>query len=73
VQGCGRSGMTINDIGMGEKSFEEVSSFKYLGSLITGSNDLAVDIKKKISVGSRCFYTLGNILRARYIYPGNSK
>jgi formylmethanofuran:tetrahydromethanopterin formyltransferase len=47
MQGCGRSGMEINGVAIGEKSFEEVSSFKYLRSLITGKNDSAVDIKGK--------------------------
>jgi hypothetical protein len=40
--------MAINGIAIGEKSFEEVSSFKYLSSVITGSNDSAVDIKEKL-------------------------
>jgi hypothetical protein len=44
MQGCG---MVINGIAIGEKNFEEVSSFKYLSSLITGSNDSPVDIKEK--------------------------
>jgi hypothetical protein len=39
LQGCGRSEMEINGISIGEKSLEEVPSFKYLGSLIMGSND----------------------------------
>jgi hypothetical protein len=47
MQGYGRSAMVINVMAIGEKSFKEVSSFKYLGSLITGSNDSAVDIKEK--------------------------
>jgi hypothetical protein len=47
MQGCGRSGMVINGIAIDERRYEEVSSFKYLGCLITGSNDLAVDIKEK--------------------------
>jgi hypothetical protein len=37
-----------NGIAIGEKSFEEVSSFKYLGSLLTGSIDSALDIKEKL-------------------------
>jgi hypothetical protein len=73
MQGCGRSGMAINDIAIGKESFEEVSSFRYFRCLITGSNDLALDIKEKIAVGGRCFYAPGSIPRTRCIYPGKSK
>jgi hypothetical protein len=63
MQGCGRSGMAINVIAIGEKSFEEVSSFKYLGSLKTGSNVSTVDVRENC-LGNRCFYALGS---TRYI------
>jgi hypothetical protein len=67
MQGCRRSVMGINGIAINEKMYEEVSSFKYLGSLKMGSNALAIDIKEKIAISNRCFYALGSILRARYI------
>jgi hypothetical protein len=73
MQRCERSEMVINGIAIAKKSFEEVSAFKYLRSLIMGSNASAVDIKDKIAVGNRCFYALGRVLRAIYIYPGKSK
>jgi hypothetical protein len=46
-QGYGRSGMVINGITIGEKRFEKVLSFKYLGSVITGNNDSAARYKGK--------------------------
>jgi hypothetical protein len=66
MQDCVCSGMGINGIAIGEKSLKEVSSFKYLGFLITGSSDSVVDIKEQIAVGNRCSYTLGSALRLRY-------
>jgi hypothetical protein len=65
MQGCGRSGMVINDTATSKKSFEEVSSFKYPGSFIMAISPLPVDIKEKTVIGNRCFYALGSILRAR--------
>jgi hypothetical protein len=49
------------------KSYEEVSSFKYLGSMVAYNNDVMVDIKEKISTGNCCLSALGNVLNARYI------
>jgi hypothetical protein len=50
------------------ENFEEVASFKYLGSLITSSNDSAVDIKEKIAVDNKCLYSVGSVFRATYVY-----
>jgi hypothetical protein len=54
----GRLWKVINGTAIDEKSFKEVSSFKYLTvkSLIMDSNDLVVDMKEEIAVGNRCFY-----------------
>jgi hypothetical protein len=73
MQGCGRNGIVVNGIAIGKKSFEEVLSFKYLRSLVTGSNGSTVDIKEKIVVGNRCFYALGSVLTARYIQENQNK
>lgn len=62
MQHCRRSRRVINGIATGKKSFEGVSSFNYIRSLITGSNDSVVDIKEKIAVGNRYFYAPGSIL-----------
>jgi hypothetical protein len=67
MQGCGRSGMVISGTAIDKKSFKEFSSFKYLRSLIMGSNDLVVDVKEETAVGNRRFYALRSVLRAGYI------
>jgi hypothetical protein len=45
------------------KKYEEVESFKYLGSVMTSSNDINMEIKSKLAAGNKCYYTLGPILK----------
>jgi hypothetical protein len=45
----------------------EKESFKYLGAMITSLNDIETDIKNKITVGNKCYYALGTILKRRSI------
>jgi hypothetical protein len=49
------------------KKYGKVESFKYLGSVTTGLNDIETEIKSKIAVGNKCYYTLGPILKRRSI------
>jgi hypothetical protein len=49
------------------KKYEKVESFKYLGSVMTSLNDIETEIKSKITVGNKCYYALGPILKRRCI------
>jgi hypothetical protein len=49
------------------KKYEKVESFKYLGAMIKSLNDIETEIKSKIAVGNKCYYTLGTILKRRSI------
>ena len=50
------------------KKYEKVESFKYLGAMITSLNDIETEIKSKIAVGNKCYYTLGTILKRISIF-----
>jgi hypothetical protein len=58
---------------MGDKSdlraegmvFEEVTNFKYLGSLITRKNEIGEEIKMRIAAGNRCYYGLLHLFGPR--------
>ena len=52
---------------MGRK-YGKVESFKYLGAMITSLNGIETEIKSKIAVGNKCYYTLRTILKRRSIY-----
>jgi hypothetical protein len=44
------------------KKYEKVESFKYLGSVMTSSNDINMEIKSKLAAGNKCYYAPGPIL-----------
>jgi hypothetical protein len=53
---------TISDVGqslaIGDKHFEVVKEFVYLESLMTPTNDMSLEIQRKIQTANRCFFGL---------------
>jgi hypothetical protein len=47
--------------------FEEVTTFKYLGSLITKKNEIGEEIKMRIAAGNQCCYGLQHLFRSRKV------
>jgi hypothetical protein len=47
--------------------FEEVTTFKYLGSLITKKNEIGEAVKMRIAAGNRCYYGLQHLFRFRTV------
>jgi hypothetical protein len=54
-----RNNRTIRDVGqsvaIGDKHFEVVKEFVYLGSLMTPTNDVSLEIQRRIQTANRCF------------------
>jgi hypothetical protein len=52
----------IRDVGhsvvLGDKTFEVVEEFVYLGSLVTPNNDVSLEIQRRIQTANRCFIGL---------------
>jgi hypothetical protein len=63
-----RNDRTIHDVGqsvsIGEKHFEVVKEFVNLGSLITPTNDVSLEIQRRIQTANRCFVGLRKHLRS---------
>jgi hypothetical protein len=51
---------------MGNK-FDNVESFKYLGSLVTDLNGMEIEIKSRLAAGNKSYHALGPILKKRSI------
>jgi hypothetical protein len=45
----------INDIKMGNRSFENVAQFKYLGTTVTNQNLIQEEIKRRLNWDHACY------------------
>jgi len=63
-----RYGRQVEDfLKVGLYSFKNVSQFKYLGTMITQSNDMEYEILKRIQMGNKCNYAMGTLLKSRIL------
>jgi hypothetical protein len=66
-----RNDRTIRDVGQsvvsGDKHFEIVKECVYLECLITPTNDVSLDIERRIQAASRCFFALRKHLQSSYL------
>jgi hypothetical protein len=66
-----RNETTIRDVGqnvaIGDKHFEVVKEFVYLGSLMTPTNDVSLEIQRRIQTANRCFFALRKHLQSSHL------
>jgi hypothetical protein len=66
-----RNDMTIRDVGqsmaIGDKHFEVVKEFVYLGSLMTPTNDVSLEIQRRVQTANRCFFGLHKHLQSSHL------
>jgi hypothetical protein len=51
----------------GDKHFEVVKEFVYLGSLMTPANDVSLEVQRRIQTANRCFFGLRKHLRSSHL------
>jgi hypothetical protein len=66
-----RNDGTIRDVGqsvvIGDKDFEVVKEFVYLESLMTPTNDVSLEIQRRIQTAKRCFFGLRKHLQSKHL------
>jgi hypothetical protein len=66
-----RNDRTVRDVGqtvaIGDKHFEVVKEFLYLGSLMTPTNDVRLEIQRRIQTTNRCFFGLRKHLQSSHL------
>jgi hypothetical protein len=55
------------DIKIANRSFENVSQFKYLGTTVTNQNLIQEEIKRRFNSGNACYSSVQNLLSSRLL------
>jgi hypothetical protein len=55
------------EIKIGNRSFENVSQFKYLGTTVTIENLIQEEIKRRLNSGNACYLSVQNLLSSRLL------
>jgi hypothetical protein len=55
------------DLKLANRSFGNVSQFKYLGMTVTNQNLIQEEIKRRLNSGNACYHSMQNLLSSRLL------
>jgi hypothetical protein len=55
------------NIKTGNRSFENVAQFKYLGKTITDLNSIQEEVKRRLNSGSACYHSVQKLFLSRLL------
>jgi hypothetical protein len=56
-----------HNIKIGDRSYEHVVQFKYLGTTVTNENFIQEEIKRRLNSGNACYHSVQNLLSSRLL------
>jgi hypothetical protein len=59
---CDQNAGLNQDIKIGNRSFENVSQFKQLGTTVRNQNLIQEEIKRRMNSGNACYHSVQNLL-----------
>jgi glycerol-3-phosphate O-acyltransferase len=63
---CQKSGQR-QSIKIGNRSFESVAKFKYLGTTLTDQNCIQEELKSRLNSGYACYHSVQSLLSSRLL------